>query len=465
MRLGLQLRHSKELICLFDDWYCTRLWCVWELATYLKFRENPKVTFVCMSQCCCGVIMLLVFMVQTVATTAITETQTYFCPFEQDLQGNCLTTYQAINCMVPAPDVFGGLKRKDNWPECYVDPIQAWQNYLSLSIYFVTSIILASVGFIFGQRHFQNHERLRKAIAEYDIRTSQCASESDRDLLLRFVNDIFYQSNVVSAAEVVESNTAKNSDALAQSRVNAEQGLDAFNAAVRTTVPRHVSVHGLRRFKILPYIMAVLVPLQLYDTRRNEHIFKDPFWMYDHWAVDPDTFIHPKGIFLDYHDFLSLLAPWDLGWAHGTGNSFRYAMCYAYDRFILIPFGVYLFGVHVSVFMYLQQLLTKYTGLKYWITVTLLLPPFVVLECVCCFRSQIVNMIRSVTSMGVMQGKTLLEDTHWIFPLSNVNYVKLPPLYVPDFSSLRGLFSLMFVINAGDIDDAQDEVDKKNQNN
>ena len=286
-RLALFLRHSKELVCLLDDLYCTRLWCVWEIATYLKLRENPKLTFICMSQRCCGVIMVLVYMVQTATTTAVQESNQYFCSYEEDLRSDCVANHFTSSCF----DLTNGFRVKQK-PDCFVNPIKAWQNYLSLSVVFVSSVILAAVGFVMGQRHFRNQDRLGKAIAVYDIRQAKCASENDRDLLLRFVNDIFRpsaQNSLTSGAMQENSiadvappsedvvNAGDGGGVAAPSQTNPEQGIDAFNHVVRTTVPRHVSISGIRKFKILPYIVAVLVPLRFYHT--DTSIIRDPFHM------------------------------------------------------------------------------------------------------------------------------------------------------------------------------------------
>jgi hypothetical protein len=37
------------VIGLFDAAYASRLWCIWELAIYLKLREKPKVEFISIS--------------------------------------------------------------------------------------------------------------------------------------------------------------------------------------------------------------------------------------------------------------------------------------------------------------------------------------------------------------------------------------------------------------------------------
>ena len=44
-RLPLFLQKSKVLYSLFDSKYTTRMWCVWELAVYLRTRPDPEIVF------------------------------------------------------------------------------------------------------------------------------------------------------------------------------------------------------------------------------------------------------------------------------------------------------------------------------------------------------------------------------------------------------------------------------------
>jgi hypothetical protein len=54
-RLPLFLQHSKRLYVLFDSEYTTRLWCVFELAVYLRLRKDPKVVFISLDKRFLGV--------------------------------------------------------------------------------------------------------------------------------------------------------------------------------------------------------------------------------------------------------------------------------------------------------------------------------------------------------------------------------------------------------------------------
>jgi hypothetical protein len=54
-RLPLFLQHSQKLLVLFDSEYTTRLWCVFELAVYLRLRKDPKVVFISLDRQFLGV--------------------------------------------------------------------------------------------------------------------------------------------------------------------------------------------------------------------------------------------------------------------------------------------------------------------------------------------------------------------------------------------------------------------------
>ena len=145
---------------MFDDVYCTRLWCIWELATFLKLREKPKVTFVCMSLRSCGVILVLVYMCERVLTNAVFQWSPMSCTSNDDiLSGKC----DAVKL-----------------------DVQSWQNYFGTSTVLIGSCALASAGFIFGQRHFRNDAKLRSMIESYDIRTAQSAKEDDKEVEEKF---------------------------------------------------------------------------------------------------------------------------------------------------------------------------------------------------------------------------------------------------------------------------------------
>ena len=81
-------------------------------------------------------------------------------------------------------------------PNCVIakDVIQTSVNYMGALVVLFASLTLATVSFLLGQRHFRNDKKLSKMIESYDIRSAHCATESDRGVLLDFVNELFAQS-------------------------------------------------------------------------------------------------------------------------------------------------------------------------------------------------------------------------------------------------------------------------------
>ena len=205
-------------------------------------------------------------------------------------------------------------------------------------------------------------------------------------------------------------------------------------------MPAPVSITGIRKCKILSYTTAVLVPLQYLIATMNE----DLLWNYDRW-----TFRFPVADVPDFQSIPGYTWTWNgrygnemSGWAHGAGNGFRYFVAMCFDVLIMIPFSAFLFGVLVRFFYYLQNLVTKYTGLSYWITVMLFLPPFLVLETFCCLRPQFVNWIRAVTTNGCIAPNQdpMLDITAGSQNAGN-------NVYLADFSWVRGVYILWALLN------------------
>ena len=94
---------------------------------------------------------------------------------------------------------------------------------------FVIDIITSTIIFYFGLMHFTNLRALKTAVKTYDVRNAQLANENDRELLLRHIDDLFYEE--ASESEVL--------------------GIDLFNKAVRDQVPLCVTLSGFRSWTVL----------------------------------------------------------------------------------------------------------------------------------------------------------------------------------------------------------------------
>ena len=455
LRLALFLRNSKELLCLFDDEFCSRMWCVWELATYLRMRKNPKVTFVCISQRCCEIIILIVYFLQRIVVFISKQFVTL------DMFSSIINYWDDVNKKVNNPWAKPGAVFKAD----------SYENVVFVSVVFVCSNILASVGFILGQRHFRSHDKLRKTIKNYDIRNAQCASEADRGLLLRFVNDIFFERDEQSQRSSSSSSHGQMAHGEQESdhrregqQQSLESGLDNFNEAVKSEVPK-LGVHttGWRKFVILSYVAAVLVPLQYAADVSQEDILD----LYDSWAFRG----LPRNLEMGQAGGAAQVSnESQRGWVQGSGIAVRYILSICFDKLILAPFGAFLFGVLVKLFLHLQELVMKFTGAKYWMTVMVFLPCFLFIETVCCFRPQLISIISAMTTNGciyhyfptrlpfipIIKGQRLNhDDTLSDFAKKHLAETRPDTSYVTEFSVWRGVYILWALLNPDDYDNLE----------
>ena len=149
-RLPLYLKSTKKLICLFDHVWTTRLWCVFELAVYLRLREKPNVEFKPVAQKSLEFISV-----------------TYYI------------TWYSIHWILLTLEASG--------TSCTTDLCQKSFRWLA----FIMDTLMAIVIFFFGQWHFISRMKLRDAIQHYDVREAKLGFEADRELILSFIDDLF----------------------------------------------------------------------------------------------------------------------------------------------------------------------------------------------------------------------------------------------------------------------------------
>ncbi len=208
-RLPLFLMKSKKLMCLFDEEWTTRLWCVWELAVYLKLRPNPEVEFVSISQRQLETYILGIVLFFTFIDRLISHIEDY------DLTDDCGES----DCIGP------------------LDWIQSFF-WLIVTVFF----------FFLAQKHFRAQEKLKTAIKTYDCRQAQVSKQEVKDTLLQYVEELFV------------------------SDVPNEDGLDTFNNVVKKSVPEHISLTGLRSWKCMSYMAAVLAATTMDITMCLDYI-------------------------------------------------------------------------------------------------------------------------------------------------------------------------------------------------
>ena len=138
-RLPLFLKSSRTLYCIFDDQWTTRLWCVWELAVYLKLRKNPNVVFLSISQRTVEIFIVLIMFAS-------------YC-----IESGIVYIHAGCNCKA-----------------------------MLLTYYTFWSFIVVDICFfILGQRYLRDQATLRRTIATYDVREAQLSDAKDRDMLLK----------------------------------------------------------------------------------------------------------------------------------------------------------------------------------------------------------------------------------------------------------------------------------------
>ena len=204
MRMCLYLRSSKELLCLFDAEYIDRMWCIFELAVYLKLRVKPKVTFVSVSQNSVEVITIVLVNISYVLMGWVMYTQ--------------VNSSVKANGSLDPEDGFGG----------FLPPY-----------YFFQLVVVNSIIFVLGQQHQRSLSALTEAVDTFDVRQCQLGAEQDRSNLVRYIVELF-------------------SPTMAAGFHSQEEGISAFNDEVRKLVRSQLPLTGIKSWKLFSFVPAVL---------------------------------------------------------------------------------------------------------------------------------------------------------------------------------------------------------------
>ena len=175
---------------LFDAQYTTRLWCVFELAVYMRLRENPKVRFISTEKCIIGVVRLVgvsfVELVVNVIQDATSQTDS--------------TTIDILQEVTLDASLVSSIRTAG-----YESSV--WAGYILI-------LITTAIVYILADRYWRAIRDLRNAVKKFDVANTKLASETDRVMLLSIVNELFEQPEASphpSAASIVQSELKKNS--------------------------------------------------------------------------------------------------------------------------------------------------------------------------------------------------------------------------------------------------------------
>ena len=345
-RLPLFLKSSKRLYCLFDYDWCSRLWCVFELAIYLKLRKNPKIVFFSISQ--------ILFMMACVAVTS---------------------TFVLLYLIFE--NAFGDQDSASKF--------LAWY-------WFCTEVIVIVIIFLLAQQHFLARLQLGKKIRNFDVKNTQITVPEDRLLLLTYIKELFKPAPGAVDARSSEVQSPRSQRAVGSGVSNPgssfgirstvtglrskrgfmddAEGIQEFNRYVRTEVLERLPPHGFKSWTVFWYPAAVIA-LALH----NKHLQN-----YDIWAFD-----------FDNPQFAS------------AGMGFRTILAFCFDIFVFWPVATYQLAAIVRFFLWVQS----WTKLRYWLQVAIFLPIFVVEEQILSLRMQLLMVLRQLTTSGCIQGNVL----------------------------------------------------------
>eukprot|EP00398_MALV-I-01_sp_L67-1_P000031 gene31-706_t len=222
-RLPLYLKSSKVLYCMIDESYVTRmclcpdsghkllavlciyvffaLWefmsgfrtCMWELAVYLRIRENAKVVFASITK-------------RSLEAIAV--------PYSIIRYSVVLIVLYSIQSQTRCTE---GVCR------------EFWRAFMVMSTFsFYVAI------FIIGQRHFQLQVGLRRQLHKFDINKLKLSDEYDRNILLKMVDELFR----------IPANQEESEQTTRVDRGMEGEGLRRFNRFVKEVVPRHLPIRS-----------------------------------------------------------------------------------------------------------------------------------------------------------------------------------------------------------------------------
>ena len=323
MRLPLYCQKAKVLHCLFDLTYSTRLWCVFEMAVFLRLRRNPKIVFTSISQR----IMELIVLVLIISFRAIVDGIDAIANADIQIEDN--KTY--INTKTNAT---------------------AFETRRVLAVVsWVVQLASIMIVYYFGREHFRTVIDLRRSLTNYDVVCSELSEESDRLFLLEILNDLFTDSK--DSQEQLE-------------------GIDKLNELLRYHIPRQLPVTGLRSWKLFRYISAVIA-----------FGYENIVWFYDSWAWHTNQLYYEayQGDSLeDIKKNAQFAEIWGRIYSY---ENFLSVVALVWQFFILVPFSVYLLCAEVRFLVWVQDKL-KWPD---WTSYALFMPILVIVEMICGWRN------------------------------------------------------------------------------
>lgn len=202
------LSRCRKLLCVVDAEYFNRLWCLYEVAVYMKVRDIGHLDFVYCWQC---VLFLAIFSCEALIRVVAFIIGVWWSLDAYDQQ-NILKFDHSLTYVVNAIMVV-------QW----------------LTIYWV------------GRFYFRTAQEIRKQSREFDVRRAACGVEEDKPVILDFIREQFTEPEQEKPSSLKEP----EEDGV----VAAADPLDVFNRAVRKLLKKH---SFSRAAYVLPYGFVVV---------------------------------------------------------------------------------------------------------------------------------------------------------------------------------------------------------------
>eukprot|EP00400_MALV-I_sp_L67-5_P000733 gene733-140_t len=381
LRLPLYLKSSRKLLCLFDELYATRFWCVWELAVYTRVRKNPKVEFVSSAK--------------------------------QSLQIFLLSLVFLLTCLAATLDSWGWkLSAVDVWFQrdlftANSNDIEAWSVWL-LTVF--TMIVL----FLLGQRHFKSNDALSGSLKSFRLQDANLSNPRDKPFLLNFVEEQFREGSDDPVS-----------------------GVSRFNRFVREDVSKYLVVHGVRSWTLFSYPTAVLAgsvyicgtyDIFAYNAEDVDDAYLGIRLVATSYSINAEgPFAHPVQFYFK-----------------NIGQSILTLLGFSFTMFILIPMRMYMISFTIKIFYYLQSLILrkfpKY--FNYWGTVLIALPIFLFWE-VCLAWSTVFFINAEKLCMFAIVGRSLpCYMINFYFQCSPQQFTKPLHLWFHPYAGIRWMWDL-----------------------
>ena len=286
------LARSQNLVCVIDDEYFSRLWCLFEIALYIKARKNPQVHFanvymgniVFLMWCFWYVVSLVLWVVMAFSSDVVR-----LCVF--DFLPTQFPPNAEVNIQCDPVDV----------------DIAWWIYYLCVGLANIVWV------FYFGRMYIRNEEKLKKLTKTFDVRKAQCTRDGDRVVLLHAIEmiwgDDYHGSSLdqlsareLSFAELEEEERQMNRNSAGGQNDRDDDispGVRRFNLHIRKILRDNVKMSGLRRFNIFPYA-ACVDTFDFYMNLDQSSINWFPMWDARNF-LHTNTAIAVKGFLLQTH--------------------------------------------------------------------------------------------------------------------------------------------------------------------